>query len=345
MGDDPAIEEEDVAAGAAQIARIVGDDHDRRTLGVELTKQLHHLGAVPRVEVAGGLVGQKHERLARHRARHRDALLLAAGELRGIVMDPVEQPDPLQRLVHQGPALGGGHAAVLQRQLDVVEHVEVADQIERLEDESDGPAPDPGPLRRRERGHRLTREHVAPLARRIEQAENGEQRGLAAAGGAANRDELARPDLQLDAGQCVGLHVLGVKDLGDAVHPDQGIDRERHGYSFRRATMGSVRAARRAGSAAASTATADSTAVPIAKVGGSVGLTWKSRLETRLDNTSAPARPTASPMPASTAPWRTTVVSTSVWRGPRALPIPISCVRCVTPYEITPYTPIAAPIR
>ena len=41
-----------------------------------------HLGAGARVELAGGLVGEQQLRLVRQRARDRDALLLAAGELR-----------------------------------------------------------------------------------------------------------------------------------------------------------------------------------------------------------------------------------------------------------------------
>ena len=95
MGNDSAIEEKDVAAGAAQVTRVVGDDDDGRAFGVELTQQLHHLRTVLRVEIAGGLVGQQNQRLAHHRARDRDALLLAPGQLRGVVMDPVQQPHPL----------------------------------------------------------------------------------------------------------------------------------------------------------------------------------------------------------------------------------------------------------
>ena len=107
----------------------------------------------------------------------------------------------------------------------------------------------------RQRGHRLAREHVAALARRIEQAEDGQQRGLAAARRAAHRHVFPGADLEVDAREGVGLDLLGVKDPGDALEPDQRIDGERHGYSARSATAGSTRAARRAGSRAATSAT------------------------------------------------------------------------------------------
>ena len=80
-----------------------------------------------------------------------------------------------------------------------------------------------------EGGHRLAREHVAPFAGRIEQAEDGQQRGLAAARRAAHRHVLPGADVEVDAGERVGLDRLGVEDPGDALEPDERIDGERHG--------------------------------------------------------------------------------------------------------------------
>jgi hypothetical protein len=215
---------------------------------MELVEQIHDLGAVAGIEIAGGLVGQQHQRAASGGPRHRHPLLLPAGELGGIMPEPVEQADPLQRLMHRGPALVGLHPPVLERQLHVLVHREVADQVEGLEDEADRPAPHPGPLRLREGRDRLTREDVAPLARRVEQPQDREQRRLAAAGGPADPDVLARPDLQVHRREGVGLHLLRVEDLGNPGQADQRVDRERHGaYSFLSATIGSAPAARRAG--------------------------------------------------------------------------------------------------
>src|ERR1700687_2602338 len=47
------------------------------------------------VEIAGGLVGEKKQRFCRQRAADRDPLLLAAGQLLGITMQQIAEPEPL----------------------------------------------------------------------------------------------------------------------------------------------------------------------------------------------------------------------------------------------------------
>ncbi|HSJ98100.1 MAG TPA: hypothetical protein VLC53_13550, partial [Myxococcota bacterium] len=73
-------------------------DQDQRgaALAVHLEQQLDHVLAGGRVEVAGGLVGEQQPRLAHEGARHRDALLLAAGELARIVAEALAQADALE---------------------------------------------------------------------------------------------------------------------------------------------------------------------------------------------------------------------------------------------------------
>ena len=55
------------------------------------------LAAGPRVEVAGRLVGEDDQRPLGDRARDRDPLALASGELRRAVGEPVAEPDALER--------------------------------------------------------------------------------------------------------------------------------------------------------------------------------------------------------------------------------------------------------
>ena len=50
-------------------------------------------------------------------------------------------------------------------------------------------------------------EQVVPVARRVEQSEDGEERRLAAARGAADRHVLALCDLEVDVLQRVGLGI------------------------------------------------------------------------------------------------------------------------------------------
>ena len=101
------------------------------TLAVQLGQELHDHLAVPRVQVAGGLVGEQEGRAAGDGPGHRHALLLAAGELGGVVVHAVGHLHPLQRLSRQRPAVGAGMSgAVGERQLHVLLDGQVADEVE-----------------------------------------------------------------------------------------------------------------------------------------------------------------------------------------------------------------------
>ena len=63
--------------------------------------------------------------VAGERARDRDALLLAAGELRRDVLHARGEADALERFADALLALGRVHAAIAQRHVDVVEQVEI----------------------------------------------------------------------------------------------------------------------------------------------------------------------------------------------------------------------------
>jgi len=63
------------------------------------------------------------------------------------VLRAVAHADFLERVRDGRLALGGGHAAEGEREFDVLVNREIADQIERLENESDFAITDPGALR------------------------------------------------------------------------------------------------------------------------------------------------------------------------------------------------------
>ena len=123
------------------------------------------------------IVGLGHER-----ARDRHALLLAARQLIGEVVEPVAQADRRQRIHRALVALGRLHlvgAVVEQRQLDVVERRGPRQQVEPLEDEPDLPVADDGELVLRHARDVLAVEDVGAARRPIEAAEDVHQRGLA----------------------------------------------------------------------------------------------------------------------------------------------------------------------
>jgi acyl-CoA thioesterase-1 len=173
--------------------------HDRRAITMELLEQAHHRLTVRRVEVSRRLVGEQEQWRAGDSPRHGHALLLTAGELRRIVLHPMQHPDAVQCLLDAAPALIGRHVAVGERQLDVLVHGEIADQIERLKDEANLSIPHARSFRCREFRHRVPIERVLPVRRRVEQSQNGEQRRLAAPGRAGDRDVLPTSDVEMDA--------------------------------------------------------------------------------------------------------------------------------------------------
>ena len=157
------------------------------------------------------------------RAGDGDALLLTAGELAGQVLGAVRHADLLERRHHALLALGRLHAAIGERQLDVLVDVEIADQVEALEDEPDLAVADARALRERQIGDRLAVERVLALGRRVEQPEDRQERRLAAARRPGDRDVLAALDLEVDAGEGVRLHLVGEEHLRDAIEVDESL--------------------------------------------------------------------------------------------------------------------------
>src|SRR5215210_9228887 len=110
------------------------------------------------------------------------------------MVEAMKHADPRDCFMDQIPALARRKMPIAKRQLDVLPHREGADQVEGLEDETDGASPYPCPFGSRQRRDNLPRQDVAPFTRRIEQAENREERRLSRARWSADRDVLARPD-------------------------------------------------------------------------------------------------------------------------------------------------------
>src|SRR6185436_14586672 len=90
-----------------------------------------------------------------------------------------------------------------------------------LEDESDLPVANPRALPELQALHGLAGQRVRALSRRIEQPEDREKGRLAAAGRAGDGDEFSLPDLEVNPRQGVGLDLIGVEHLGQALEVDQ----------------------------------------------------------------------------------------------------------------------------
>ena len=76
---------------------LVGDHHDRPPGGVQVVEDLQDLALGGAVDVAGRLVGEDQRGIGDDRARDRDPLLLAAGELLRAVRGAVGEADGGER--------------------------------------------------------------------------------------------------------------------------------------------------------------------------------------------------------------------------------------------------------
>ncbi len=151
-----------------------------------------HTGA--EVELAGRLVGEQDRVCGRERACDRDALLLAARQLVGIVVQPLTEPHLLQDL---GRSLG---RALASRDLGaepyVLQRGQLGEQVERLEDEAHRLAAIVEQARPRSARQATTRNLDRPARRRVERADHVQERRLAASRRSEHDEQLAPVDRQ-----------------------------------------------------------------------------------------------------------------------------------------------------
>ena len=94
----------DHAVGIRGHLGIVRHQDDRDPFGIEGLEHLQDFDTGVRIQVAGGLVGQEQRRTVHQRPRNSHPLLLSAGHLRRLVVQPVAQPDPVQEQFSEPPA-------------------------------------------------------------------------------------------------------------------------------------------------------------------------------------------------------------------------------------------------
>ena len=129
----------------------------------------------------------------------RHPLLLAAGEPVGVLAGLLGQPDPVAAAPGPAPRPRPRELAVHQprRQRDVVQHGHVREQVVRLEDHADPAAHAVGVDPRV--GDVLAVEPDRAVVDRLQQVDAAQQRRLARAGRADQRDHLVLGDVEVDA--------------------------------------------------------------------------------------------------------------------------------------------------
>ena len=172
---------------------VVRDEHRRHVqFALDLADRAAQLLADLRVERAERLVHQQHFGPVGQRARNRDALLLAAGQLRGQAVVHAFECNELQQLLATRAPLGRLHLAHAQRELDVVGDRHVPEQRVVLEDEPDLA------LAHVHVRHVAAMQRDAPVVDFSEPCDRAQQGALAAAARAEQHQELALVDVQRD---------------------------------------------------------------------------------------------------------------------------------------------------
>ena len=133
---------DDAVCVSGHISVMGHQKHGDSLLLVETTKELQDFLSRAGVQVAGGFVRQKQDRIVDQRPSDRHALLLAAGQFRRRVIHPPSQADQIQQV----PALLADSAArpfdgrIGRRHADVFERGGTGQQVEALKDEPDAAA-------------------------------------------------------------------------------------------------------------------------------------------------------------------------------------------------------------
>src|SRR5690606_34023446 len=195
---DPALDHDDDAVRELQRLFLVVGDEDGGVAGgvVDRAQPAAQLAADLRVERAERLVEQQYLRLDRHGAGERDALALAAGKLRGIALLQPGQLYQVEQLRGAAADLGLGGTrragAHLQPETDILGDRHVLEQRVVLEHEADIAL-----LHGAVRGD-LFAEVDGAAGRPLQPGDQAKQRRLARTGGAEERDQFTRPDVERD---------------------------------------------------------------------------------------------------------------------------------------------------
>jgi len=198
----------------------VGDLDDGGAFVVEPLEQVHDLFALGRVEVAGGLVRQDHLGVGDHRPGDAHQLLLTAGELGGEEVLLAHDLEAVQGVRHHGRPLLARDVLVGQRQLQILVHRQIVQQVIALEDEADVLLVERRPMLGFERVDRLVEEVVLAAPGGVQHAQNGQQGRLAGPGGSHDGDEVALVDLEVDAAEHEGLGDPALEVLLDVAQTD-----------------------------------------------------------------------------------------------------------------------------
>jgi hypothetical protein len=225
---------EDAVAGAGEIG-VVGDDDEGFAAFVgEIEEEGHDFGAVFGVEVAGGFVGEEDIGIVDEGAGDGGALLFAAGEFVGEVLEAVAEADFFEGLGGVGVligAVGADHGG----EADVFEGGEFGEEEVILEDVAHVFIAEAGEGGAGAVVDGLALDEDAAGFGLFEAGEGIEEGGFPGTGGAAEEEFFTGFDSEINAAEDVDGVIADGEGLVNVFGPDGGgvVGRVRLGRRFR----------------------------------------------------------------------------------------------------------------
>ena len=197
---------------------IVRRDNDRGAEPVQLDEQAQQAVADHRIDVAGGLVGEQQLGPGDHGPGDRRALLLAAGEDRGVGVDALAEADPAEQVGHVVAIIRLALAHDPQGKRHVLPGGQVVEQAEILENDAN-PAPELGAGARGELGHVLAENENQAPGRPERHEKKAQKRRLA--GSRRSGQEVKGPGKHVkgDVAQDFGAGAVAEPHIVKANHP------------------------------------------------------------------------------------------------------------------------------
>ena len=193
------VEEVDRAVGFGGLGFVVCHHYDCAAVFlVEVVEYAHDFGAHFGVEVAAGFVGEDYGGVAYDGACDCHTLRLTAGKLRREVVHAVREADFLEGLAAKGFFVAFEATTVQQGHNHVVEHAEGGNEVEALEDESEGLIAEACEFFVAHAFGATAIEFDGTRCGIVEKADNVEKGGLAAARRAHDREKFAFGDFEVN---------------------------------------------------------------------------------------------------------------------------------------------------
>ena len=187
----------------------------------ESAEIFHDQPAGALIQSACRFVGHEDARVIYHGSGNGHTLLLTARKTVARVMHARGEPNKLQRPDDAGPALGRRNLLINEREFDVLEDGGVIEKVAGLHDEAQVAAPEGGGLLAVESQDVLVHDGQRSGIRRVQESQNMEHGGLAAAGWSHDGHQLAGVNFQVhttENGSEAGVTLVQILGDNDRFH-------------------------------------------------------------------------------------------------------------------------------